>query len=308
VRIIGIDLEIGSSPQSSEEALYSAYAMIGSIKRVKTQLTRSDLVSLIQEFKPNYLALDNIYELGSRAEILSISNKFPKFTKIVEVTHTDNRNTSLIDLAKRAKIPVFSKPNSKRTAEICALLCQLGIGATLNDINSNSWKWIKLEPKSISKLEINFDLKDKEITPKVLNSFLQGFSKISSISTVIGRGKEAIVCLAEVDYIHPTIIKVYQAYSPVAKKYRISNPHKEGWRTSIALAKREALHLEYLESKKVPAPRLYFIEGPVLGMEPILNQDRIATVLAKTNLKSIGDPSDYLVEVLDILLHLFGKK
>ncbi|MCH8908284.1 MAG: hypothetical protein IH840_14445 [Candidatus Heimdallarchaeota archaeon] len=122
---------------------------------------------------------------------------------------------------------------------------------------------------------------------------------------MVGKGKEALVCVADIQSFGSSIIKVYQAYSPVAKEFRRNTPHVKGWNASIAMVKREAQILEYLNQRNINAPKFYFLEGPVLVMELILHEKKVAPMLSKVNLKNYGDPKEFLVEALDILLEMF---
>lgn len=88
------------------------------------------LIRLIWEYKPDILAVDNVFELGgSERRLVKFFNMLPPTVKVVQVTRWQDEFIDVKEVALRAGIGfVQGKPMPLRTAYIIALVASKGYG------------------------------------------------------------------------------------------------------------------------------------------------------------------------------------
>ncbi|MEM2924414.1 MAG: DUF460 domain-containing protein [Methanocellales archaeon] len=125
-RIIGIDIAKGS-PLSREGVEYAVALLKDGILEKHDGLSIFKLLRLIQQEKPDIVAVDNIHELAAdKRELAMLMKKFPAHTKLVQVTGSE-KPEPLARIAQRYGI-AFDRLNPGMEAEAIAKLAALGVG------------------------------------------------------------------------------------------------------------------------------------------------------------------------------------
>ena len=130
MRILGLDIEPGKSPLSSSQPTYSI-VIIDDDKLVDKEegVKLSRLIRLAWEYKPDVIALDNVFELGqNEREVARVLSLFPPNTRVVQVTLEEGKFEDLREVAKKYSIDVQGKPRAIKTALLNALLALRGAG------------------------------------------------------------------------------------------------------------------------------------------------------------------------------------
>ncbi len=127
--IMGIDI-LQMSPASKQKPKYAALIFSNDAILFKNEeISFRKLIKILSQFKPNFLAIDNVWELAPTQEALQeLMEKFPPETTLVQTTGAPGQMQPIHHLAKRCGIQLTSHPNPLKTAEICARLVQIGIG------------------------------------------------------------------------------------------------------------------------------------------------------------------------------------
>ncbi len=128
--ILGIDILPMSSSSSKQKPKYAAVIFSGeTITFKEEEISFRKLIKIFQKYKPDYLAVDNIWELApDQVALQSLLRKLPPLT-LVQVTGSPSHGMEPIHiLAKRAGMQLTSHPSPIQTAEICARLVMIGIG------------------------------------------------------------------------------------------------------------------------------------------------------------------------------------
>lgn len=141
MKVIGIDLEAGSSPSSSRQPHYSVVIMNdkNEVEYKSEEVTLARLIRLIWEFRPNILALDNIYELGRDERTLrKVISLLPSDLSIVQVTYVNGEFKDIKDLARPFFNDIQGKLSPSKTAYLCAFLALKGIGTKVRAIETKT--------------------------------------------------------------------------------------------------------------------------------------------------------------------------
>jgi len=141
LKVIGIDLEAGSSPSSSRQPHYSVVIMNdkNEVEYKSEEVTLARLIRLIWEFRPNILALDNIYELGRDERTLrKVISLLPSDLSIVQVTYVNGEFKDIKDLARPFFNDIQGKLSPSKTAYLCAFLALKGIGTKVRAIETKT--------------------------------------------------------------------------------------------------------------------------------------------------------------------------
>ncbi len=130
--ILGVDLMPMSSPESSAQPKYSiAIFSNGKIISRMEEVSKRRLLNLIWKIKPNFLAIDNIYELAPTiGKLLKFISMLPSNVKLVQVTGSPKTGfKSLSQLAYQHRLISHSqKLSPMQSAEVAARLASKGIG------------------------------------------------------------------------------------------------------------------------------------------------------------------------------------
>lgn len=140
MKVLGIDIEPGSSPNSSIQPTYAIVLIDekGNILEKIEHATISKIIRVSWEYKPDLLALDNVYELGDARKIIKIVQLLPQNIDIVQVTYINGEFKDIKELAKENGIDIQHKLSPMRTAYIAALLALRGVGTKLKLVESKT--------------------------------------------------------------------------------------------------------------------------------------------------------------------------
>ncbi|MHA1264991.1 MAG: DUF460 domain-containing protein [Candidatus Helarchaeota archaeon] len=128
--IMGLDILPMSSATSKTHPKYAVIIFENDKIIFKNEeLSFRKLKKVIPKYKPDILAMDNIWELAPTQDALqNILREFPPI-KLVQVTGSPSHGMQPIHrLAKHCGIQLTSHPTPIETAEICARLARIGIG------------------------------------------------------------------------------------------------------------------------------------------------------------------------------------
>ncbi len=127
-RVLGVDLEPGSPAGLRGRYAITLVGERGEILLSKRSVPLRKLLRILWEYKPDVLALDNIYELGSDTkELLKILSLFPPEVEVVQVTKGEEKK--LKTLAREAGLDVPpGKLSPSETSYLAAMLALMGYG------------------------------------------------------------------------------------------------------------------------------------------------------------------------------------
>lgn len=141
MRIMGIDLEPGSSPSSTLQAKYSAVIIDdkGNIVQKFEDVTIPRLIRVAWEYNVSIIATDNIYELGENdRQIIKIISLMPENIEIVQVTYNNGKFEDIREVAKKMNIEAQGKLSSSKTAYLAAILALKGAGSKIRLIENKT--------------------------------------------------------------------------------------------------------------------------------------------------------------------------
>ncbi len=128
---MGIDLYRGS-PASRLRATYAAcIARGGEVIYEAADLPLPKIIRLALEYRPDYIVIDNLYELArSKRELLKVLSLFPYKSQILLATFSDAEGyRDLRDVAaEHGLLESRKKQDPQSTARILAMLGQRGVG------------------------------------------------------------------------------------------------------------------------------------------------------------------------------------
>jgi hypothetical protein len=85
---------------------------------------------MIRIHKPNYLAIDNVYELATNiGGLRNFFSKLPAETRVIQVTGFQEETGSLQQKASKQGLALPSKTSPLEESEACARLAEKGVGA-----------------------------------------------------------------------------------------------------------------------------------------------------------------------------------
>ena len=134
--IFGLDI-LARSNRPSMGSVFSLVVLTQNHVDRYPKVNRKTLFNKIEDLKPDYIAMDNIFELSPSAKgITRFLQKIPPQTMLVQVTGSPRTGmekiTTLIRKYRLKKELSFTsgiqKLNSLETAEVCARLCQKHVG------------------------------------------------------------------------------------------------------------------------------------------------------------------------------------
>ncbi|MHA1836125.1 MAG: DUF460 domain-containing protein [Candidatus Odinarchaeia archaeon] len=131
MRIIGLDIQPGSSPQASQKPKYAIAILEGdNFTEIKEKLSFSQVIKTIKTIKPDIVATDNLYELIPKSNnIYRFLEKIPSRTKIIQVTGVPSyRTINLKEIASKIGIKIRGKLDPVTTAKLLAILASKKIG------------------------------------------------------------------------------------------------------------------------------------------------------------------------------------
>ena len=139
--VLGIDIEPGKSPNSSEPPAYATVLINekGEILEKYENVPIGKLIRLIWEKRPTKLATDNIYELASNEkQLVKIISLLPDDIELIQTTYINGQFKDIREVARDNGIEVQGKPNPLNTAYLSALLALKGIGTPIKAIENKT--------------------------------------------------------------------------------------------------------------------------------------------------------------------------
>ncbi len=319
-KIVGLDLEIGSSPNSSISALYAVYLYDGQNNQETTlrKVNLAEINKIIHGFQPNFVVSDNILEItGNKRNLSQFLYSLPTQTHFVQITYDKNGyQQNLLELAKQSGLKVYNKLNSEKTAELCVYLLFKGHGKIL-DTNGgsklvNDYITAQIPESNTEKEKRDQSLIMDNIELRYLPNLISKFNPGSNFISLIGEGKEATVGLFEDKHNNYHVIKCFRKYSPVVNQLKQKVYHYHEWDYAIKLAKAEQEHLKIANQSNISTPKVISQSGPFVVMEAITvdngPETKIAPTLAQVNIRYLGlDPVELFYESMDLLMELFSN-
>jgi len=129
--IMGIDILPMRSPSSRRRTKYATVILEeNKIVEKIDELSYYKLIEKINKVKPDIIAIDNIFELGSEEKhIMDFMLRIPPKSRLIQVTGSPSHGMEpLHRLAKRHNINIPSKASPLEEAEASALLAAKGVG------------------------------------------------------------------------------------------------------------------------------------------------------------------------------------
>ena len=138
---MGIDIEKGS-PISNEEPKFAAIIIKESGKVIDkfNEISLSSLIRIAWDWKPKYIATDNVFELApDERSISKIISLLPPRTKLVQVTIENGKFVSIKEMARKLGIETDqSKLTASKTAYLAALIASKGRGSRISFSNEKT--------------------------------------------------------------------------------------------------------------------------------------------------------------------------
>ena len=128
--IFGLDILPQESPSAKSDPRYALVILENGlvVKRFR-QISRPDLIHSIQEYKPDLLAIDNVYELEKDWDGLKgFASILPIETSIIQVTGIPDNPLTLQEMAAKYKLKPPPRFSALEEAETSARLADLGAG------------------------------------------------------------------------------------------------------------------------------------------------------------------------------------
>ncbi len=127
MRVLGIDVLSGSI-NSKSMPRYSVVLFEDGEVVLKEELDYRRLMNFIFMVKPDFLGVDNIFELFTKKRVRNFFLRLPEKTKVLQVNGAPERQEPLHVVARRHGIAITSRAGSMEEAEACARLASLGVG------------------------------------------------------------------------------------------------------------------------------------------------------------------------------------
>jgi hypothetical protein len=137
--IVGIDILPGSYSQESRTGTRKRFAVAiakdGEFIKTYNEVSSSKLIRLCKEYEPEYLGVDNIFELEPNSgRVIHFCSLLPMKTKVIQVTGAPPDGFEpLTRLANRYNIPYPSQQHADplQTAQIICMLAEKKVGYIL---------------------------------------------------------------------------------------------------------------------------------------------------------------------------------
>ncbi len=169
--VMGVDILPGYSPGSSTHQPHYAVVLLKGEKVVNSyeDVSFARLIRLAWEYKPDILAIDNVFELGENVDkIIKIINLLPPNTRIVQVTGWGDNLSTIKNVAYDMGIDVHGKIDPLKTAYLAALIASKGGGAVLKLLEEKT-KIIVSRGRSVSHGGMSYDRYKRSIRAGILN-------------------------------------------------------------------------------------------------------------------------------------------
>jgi predicted RNase H-like nuclease (RuvC/YqgF family) len=171
--IAGVDIlprySVAASNKQPHYALVFLDKESGKIIESYEDVSFARLLRLVWEYKPEIIAIDNVFELASNLDGLAkIVNILPPNTKIVQVTGWGPEAVNIKSLARKYGIETYGKLSPLKTAYLAALIASKGEGITLKLVEEKT-RIIVSRGRSISHGGMSYDRYKRSVRAGILN-------------------------------------------------------------------------------------------------------------------------------------------
>jgi predicted RNase H-like nuclease (RuvC/YqgF family) len=171
--IAGVDILPGYSVIASNKQPHYALVFLdkgsGRIIESYEDVSFARLLRLVWEYKPEIIAIDNVFELSRDLDGLTkLVNILPPNTKIVQVTGWGPEAVNIKSLAKKYGVETYSKLSPLKTAYLAALIASKGEGITLKLVEKKT-RIIVSRGRSISHGGMSYDRYKRSVRAGIPN-------------------------------------------------------------------------------------------------------------------------------------------
>ncbi|MHA2502199.1 MAG: RIO1 family regulatory kinase/ATPase domain-containing protein [Candidatus Kariarchaeaceae archaeon] len=275
MNILGIDLHFGS-----QDAISYSFCLMSkdTVKVTQENVDVPTLIEFMSSSEVNVICVDNISEI-LKVEPLS-EYLLQSDIEVRLLTGVHSNSQSVVDVARQNGISLRKKPDSLKTAIICAQLAAQGMAITLVRNNGKIGFEHQIQMRSTNQI-LTAEKLPGESTHREAHAQLDSSVYIKSIRQVVGYGKESIVYHAE-GLQHPDlIVKIFRTYSSVARAQKSQIHQAKINHMPLFMAKNEIKYLRQLAQHHFPVPKPYFLDDNMVGMEVITLDGELAPTLAE---------------------------
>ncbi len=167
--VMGIDILPGYSISSTKQPHYAVVVLRnGELFNSYEDVSFSRLIRLIWEYKPEIIAIDNVFELARNTEeLVELMKIIPSKAKIVQVTGWGVESVNIETAAKNMGLDVRGKLSPLDTAYIAALIAYRGGGAVVKLLEEKT-KIIVSRGRGVSHGGMSFDRYKRSIRAGIL--------------------------------------------------------------------------------------------------------------------------------------------
>uniref|UniRef100_A0A7C4HC54 DUF460 domain-containing protein n=1 Tax=Staphylothermus marinus TaxID=2280 RepID=A0A7C4HC54_STAMA len=169
--VFGLDILPGYSALSRTRQPHFSLVILSGDRVIAEydDITFTRLIRMIWEYKPNILAVDNVFELvKNNNELAKLYSILPPNTRIVQTTGWSIESKELNTIAQRYGLNINGKPNPLRTAYISAIIASMGGGYVIK-LTGEKTKIIVTRNRSVSQGGSSCDRFKRSIRASILN-------------------------------------------------------------------------------------------------------------------------------------------
>ncbi|MET1159949.1 MAG: DUF460 domain-containing protein [Thermoprotei archaeon] len=168
--VAGIDILPGYSPEAGKQPHYSLVLLRGEeVIQSYEDVSLTRLIRLLWEYKPDILAIDNVFELASNThELVKLMQLLPPNTKLVQVTGWGPEAINIKTVARNMGIDIRGKLTPSKTAYIAALVAARG-GGVIVKLAEEKTKIIITRGRSVSHGGMSFERYRRSIRAGILS-------------------------------------------------------------------------------------------------------------------------------------------
>lgn len=169
--VFGIDILPGYSVDSSNKQPHYALVILreGQVYETYEDVSFSRLIRLVWEYKPDILAIDNVFELVRNTnELIEFMKIIPSKTQIIQVTGWGQDQEPLEAIAYKLGIETHGKSSPVKTAFLAAYIAYNGGGAVIKLLEEKT-KIIVSRGRSVGHGGMSYDRFKRSIRAGILN-------------------------------------------------------------------------------------------------------------------------------------------
>jgi len=129
--VVGVDILPGYAPSSETQPRYAVVVLRG-VKQVESleNISLSGLMEIIRKYRPDILAVDNVFELApDKNSLAGFLSSFEKIPRLIQVTKIRGSDCKLEEIAEELGLSRGGKLPPLEAAKTIARLGLLGIGS-----------------------------------------------------------------------------------------------------------------------------------------------------------------------------------